>query len=82
LLAFAREVAAFTKDGDLVYKCGNCSALDREPFDRCDQCGTPDQCYSDEHVADGNDDEVDAFYSFIEEARGLLGIEQSEAVDG
>lgn len=78
MLAFVREVASQLKDGDTIYRCKVCNLTSNDPFDKCEQCGTPDQCYGDEHVADGNDDEVDALYSFISQARDLLGTDGND----
>lgn len=30
---------------DIIYVCGNCELISDEPFDACEQCGVPDQCY-------------------------------------
>ena len=39
-----------------MFKCDNCGLTADEPFDRCEQCGVPDQCYEVEacqHRDDG-----------------------------
>jgi hypothetical protein len=77
LLTFTKEIASHLKDGDGVYKCNNCSLTSNDKFDVCEQCGTSDQCYYDEYEADRNDDEVDALYAFISQARDFLGTDGS-----
>lgn len=33
----------------MTYRCGACRMEAADAFDRCEQCGVPDQCYVVEH---------------------------------
>ena len=41
-----------------MFKCGNCGLTSDEAFDRCEQCGVPDQCYQTEDNEDDNDPSI------------------------
>ena len=44
--------ASQQKDGDTIYRCGNCSLTSNAAFDKCEQCGVADQCYWEEYLGD------------------------------
>jgi hypothetical protein len=39
------------RETEAIYKCGACGCTTNEEFDRCWQCGVPDQCYKIEEAA-------------------------------